>query len=137
MVARPATVVQKLPFASIGAAPEAMKKFKHHLYFAKPRQEQMHLFPHVCFSCRKSFKKPTREIARLCPQCHGPMVMLSRKFSAPRMTDVEQWRKVEFLVSHGFRFQSMHEQPSGSLVDYSATLAEAKLLVERHAGRVR
>ena len=114
-----------------------MKKFKHHLYFAKPRQEQRHLFPHVCFSCRKSFKKPTREIARLCPQCHGPMVMLSRKFSAPRMTDVEQWRKVEFLVSHGFRFQSIHEQPSGSLVDYPATMAEAKLFVERHAGRVR
>jgi hypothetical protein len=119
------------------AAPEAMKKFKHHLYFAKPRQEQRHLFPHVCFSCRKSFKKPTREIARLCPQCHGPMVMLSRKFSAPRMIDVEQWRKVEFLVSHGFRFQSIREQPSGSLVDYPATLAEAKLFVERHAGRVR
>jgi len=111
------------------AAPEAMKKFKHHVYFAKPRQEQRHLFPHVCFSCRKSFKKPTREIARLCPQCHGPMVMLSRKFSAPRMTDVEQWRKVEFLVSHGFRFQSIHEQPGGSLVDYPATLAEAKLFV--------
>jgi hypothetical protein len=114
-----------------------MKKFKHHSYFAKPPQEQQHLFPHVCFSCRKSFKKPKRALARFCPQCHEPMVMLSRKFSAPKMTDVDQWRKVEYLVSHGFRFQSIHEQTNGSLIRYPATLAEAKLFVEEYAGRVR
>ena len=114
-----------------------MKKFKHHSYFAKPEHEPLHLFPHVCFSCRKSFKKPMPALARLCPQCHGPMVRLSRKFSAPKMTDVNQWRKVEYLVSQGFRFQSIHEQPSGTLVNYPATLAEAKSFIERHAGRVR
>ncbi|ATA53306.1 hypothetical protein CKY39_08860 [Variovorax boronicumulans] len=78
-----------------------------------------------------------RALPRLCPQCHGPMVMLSRKFSAPRMSDVDQWCKVEYLVSHGFRFQSIREQPSGLLVQYPATLADAKLFVERHANRVR
>jgi len=114
-----------------------MKKFKHHSYFAKPAQEQQHLFPHVCFSCRKSFKKPKRALARLCPQCHEPLVMLSRKFSAPKMTDIDQWRKVEYLVRHGFRFQSIHEPPNGSLVRYPATLAEAKLFVEEYADRVR
>ncbi|WP_092762911.1 hypothetical protein [Rhodoferax sp. OV413] len=113
-----------------------MKTFRHHSYFAKPEHTQMRLFPHVCFSCRKSFKKPMRALARLCPQCGGPMVMLSRKFSAPKMTDVDQWRKVEYLVSHGFRFQSIHEQPSGTLVQYPATLAAAKLFVERYTGQV-
>lgn len=78
-----------------------------------------------------------RALARLCPQCHGPMVRLSRKFPTPKMTDIDQWRKVEYLVSHGFRFQSIHEQPSGTLVHYPATLAEAKLFVERYVGRVR
>ncbi|RMA63351.1 hypothetical protein C8C96_4438 [Acidovorax sp. 100] len=114
-----------------------MKKFRHHSYFAKPRQEQQYLFPHVCFSCRKSFKKPMRVLPRLCPQCQGPMVMLNRKFSAPKMTDVDQWRKVEYLVSQGFRFQSIREQPSGLLVRYPATLADAKLFVKRHAAQVR
>ncbi|MGJ7498236.1 hypothetical protein ACSFA8_24665 [Variovorax sp. RT4R15] len=114
-----------------------MKKFTHHSYFSKPEQDQRRLFPHVCFACRKSFKKPMRTLTRLCPQCHGPMVMLSRKFAAPKMTDVDQWRKVEFLLNHGFRFQSMHEQPSGSLVQYPATLVEAELFVERYARRAR
>ena len=114
-----------------------MTKFRHHSYFAKPRQEQQRLFPHVCFSCRKSFKKPVRALPRHCPQCHGPMVMLNRKFSAPKMTNIDQWRKVEYLVTHGFRFQSIHEQPSGLIVPYPATLADAKLFVEQHANRGR
>jgi len=123
--------------AALRGQTRTMKKFRHHSYFAKPRQEQRYLFPHVCFSCRKSFKKPMRALPRRCPQCHGPMVMLSRKFSAPRMTDVGQWRKVEYLVGHGFRFQSIREQSGGLLVQYPATLADAKSFVERHAKRVR
>lgn len=114
-----------------------MQKFKHHSYFAKPGNGQQHLFPHVCFACRKSFKKPKRELPRLCPQCHRPMVMLSRKFSAPKMTDLEQWSKVEYLVNHGFRFQSIHEPPSGLLVHYPATKSEAKSFVEKYADLVR
>jgi hypothetical protein len=58
--------------------------------------------------------------------------MLSRKFSAPKLTDIEQWKKVQFLVSHGFLFQSVYElrEDSGHYkIDYPDTLQEAKLFV--------
>ena len=57
------------------------------------------------------------------------MEMLSRKFSAPRSADVAQWKKVQFLVEHGFRFYSVY-RPSESggkqSVRYPATLEEAE-----------
>ncbi|MBU1350560.1 MAG: hypothetical protein KKB95_01560 [Gammaproteobacteria bacterium] len=113
-----------------------MKTFKHHSYFAKPRADQQHFFPYVCFNCRKAFRKPDSDTPRLCPQCRAEMVMLNRKFSAPKMTDVEQWRKVEFLVGCGFRFQSVHEA-DGSLVRYPANMAEARAFAEKYAHRAR
>jgi len=64
------------------------------------------------------------------------MVMLNRKFSAPKMTDVEQWRKVEFLVGQGFRFQSVHEA-DGSLVSYPGNMTEARAFAEKYAHRTR
>lgn len=63
--------------------------------------------------------------------------MLSRKFSAPKAHDADQWRKVQLLVDHGFRFQSIREQASGLIVAYPATVADAKLFVERYACQVR
>jgi len=54
--------------------------------------------------------------------------MLSRKFSAPKSVDTEQWKKVEYLVAHGFFFQSVYEQREDGgyyKVAYPKTLAEA------------
>lgn len=59
-------------------------------------------------------------------------MMLSRKFSAPKLTDIEQWRKVQFLVTHGFLFQSVYElrEDGGRYkVSYPSTLQEAKSFV--------
>lgn len=109
-----------------------MGEFRHHSYFPKEREKQGYLFPHVCFQCRKSFKKPAAEQPRLCPQCAGETVMLSRKFSAPKASDLEQWKKVEFLVAHGFVFQSIRE-PNGLSVSYPSTLADAKAFVAKYA----
>jgi hypothetical protein len=53
------------------------------------------------------------------------------------MADVEQWRKLEFLVAHGLRFQSIHDQPSGVIVRDPLTLTEAKQFGERYAASVR
>lgn len=63
------------------------------------------------------------------------MEMLSRKFSAPKAKDIPQWKKVQYLVEHGFRFQSVREAESGQLVKYPATLEEAKAFVQRFAKR--
>ena len=48
---------------------------------------------------------------------------LSRKFKAPPSTDIQQWKKIAYLVEHGLRFQTLPEP-------YPATLAEAKTFVE-------
>jgi len=106
--------------------------FKHHKYFPKPKHLRSCRFPFVCFGCRKSFKYPASTEGRVCPQCQKPLEMLSRKFSAPRALDLAQWKKVEFLVAHGFRFYPAGV-PTGSggflFVKYPGTLAEAKAFV--------
>jgi hypothetical protein len=57
--------------------------------------------------------------------------MLSRKFSAPKSKDREQWQKVQYLVEHGFRFYPVRKfEEGGLLVRYPATLKEAKVFVE-------
>lgn len=110
-----------------------MPKFKHHSRFPNPQSAQLFRYPFVCFACRKSFKHPACTSFRLCPQCRSPMEMLSRKFAAPKSRDVAQWKKVQFLVEHGFRFYSVYEQTAyGSLraVRYPATMEEARVFVK-------
>jgi hypothetical protein len=112
-----------------------MNRFRHHTHFPKAKTEQAFRFPFVCFGCRKSFKLPASKTARVCPQCRQPMEMLSRKFSAPRSADLMQWRKVQYLVEHGFRFYSVYEPlATGGMqrVRYPASLSEAKEFVTLH-----
>ena len=110
-----------------------MKNFRSHQYFAKSKDVQAFRFPFACLACRKSFKYPVTTSERHCPQCGGVMVMLSRKFSAPRCKDLVQWEKVRFLIEHGFRFYSVYEPSCEGMiaVRYPATLAEAKTFVQR------
>jgi DNA-directed RNA polymerase subunit RPC12/RpoP len=111
-----------------------MAIFKHHKYFPKERQAQAFLFPHVCFSCRKSFKKPVRTEPRVCPQCRSTLIRFSRKFKAPKSSDRAQWDKVKFLVEHGFFFYSAYERVGfGEVrVSYPRTLEEAREFVKVH-----
>jgi predicted RNA-binding Zn-ribbon protein involved in translation (DUF1610 family) len=113
------------------------RMFKHHKYFPKARQAQSYFFPFVCFSCRKSFKKPSSPSVRSCPECGGAMTQLSRKFKAPKRSDTTQWKKVQFLVDHGFRFYSVFDRTNcGQRVAYPKTLEEAREFVKRHKGQV-
>jgi hypothetical protein len=86
------------------------------------------LFPFACVTCRRAFKKPPVEgQVRRCPICGGPAVQLSRKFKPPPQTDIEQWRKVDYLIAHGFRFESVHDPAQGGeAIRYPETLAEAR-----------
>jgi predicted nucleic acid-binding Zn-ribbon protein len=108
-----------------------MAQFRHHSYYPKEREVQQYLFPHVCFHCRKSFKKPAQQELRKCPECAGPLTRLSRKFKAPKTSDKSQWEKVKFLVEHGFLFYSVYERTEiGEVrVPYPKTLAEAHTFV--------
>jgi hypothetical protein len=106
--------------------------FKHHSAFPKDKDIQGHLFPHVCFQCKKSFKKPISDDPRLCPQCGGETIRLSRRFSTPAAMDVLQWKKVQFLVAHGFLFQSVYEPTESGgqqRTNYPATFEQAKEFV--------
>ena len=109
-----------------------MGKFRNHLYFAKSKDIQAYRFPFVCLVCQKSFKYPATASERLCPQCCGVMVTLSRKFSAPRSKDMRQWEKIRFLIKNGFRFYPVYEPSCGGriAVRYPATLAEAKIFAQ-------
>jgi DNA-directed RNA polymerase subunit RPC12/RpoP len=109
-----------------------MSDFKHHKYFVKERQLQRYLFPFVCFTCRKSYRKPHTLASRYCPQCSTPMTMLGRKFHTPKMTAIDQWKKVQYLARHGFLFQSIYKtgsSGSGGTVPYPVSLAEAPQFV--------
>jgi hypothetical protein len=111
-----------------------MSKFKHHSAYPKAKHVQGFRFPHACFNCRKSFKFPAQAAARRCPQCQSPMTRLSRKFSAPKASDLQQWQKVRYLVENGFLFYPVQEMitPFASTrARYPRTLAEAKVFVER------
>lgn len=110
-----------------------MKNFKHHSQFARPDADQRHLFPDV-LQLPKMFRKPACESPGLCPQCRKEMVKLDREFSAPKMTDIEQWRKVEFLAGKSFKFHSVHA-PNGSLFSYPASVAGAKVFAEKYVSR--
>jgi len=86
-----------------------------------------YLHPYVCFRCRKSFKRASRVEAVLpCPECAGPSIGLTRKFKAPKRSDVKQWNKVEALVRRGFLFWSVGEP-------YPDTVQEVAAFAERHA----
>jgi len=65
-----------------------------------------YLIAHACFGCRKSWKVRGNTDA-ICPQCAAPLHEMGRAFAAPKKTDAEQWRKVEALWRHGFRFWSV------------------------------
>ena len=68
------------------------------------------------------------------------MVMLSRKFSAPRSKDVAQWAIVQFVVNHGFRYYSVYEPSEcGGMVRvaYPKTLREAAEFVVRYSAEAR
>ncbi|KAA9001095.1 hypothetical protein FJU30_07510 [Affinibrenneria salicis] len=115
-----------------------MKRFRHHSYFARQRQTQRWLLPHVCFICRKAYRKPPAVAARRCPQCGGAMTGLSRKFATPARSDIRQWKKVQYLVEHGFFFQSVYRLSEGGgycKVAYPASLADAREFVRLYAAQ--
>ncbi len=73
---------------------------------------------HVCFDCRKTFKKPASTVGGWavlgdatypCPDCKKPMQPIGKNFRAPKQTDLRAWRIAERLFQAGFRFNSSHE----------------------------
>ena len=91
-----------------------------------------YLFPYVCFKCRKSFKRNYEEGLpdKKCSECGGVAVGLGRHFKAPKKKNIEQWKKIEYLVANGFYFYHQYDD-EGNSVPYPKTMEEAKLFVKR------
>jgi predicted Zn-ribbon and HTH transcriptional regulator len=88
---------------------KTMGKYRNYKHFPNERQEKTFLYPHVCLSCRKSFKKSHSEQPRLCPDCQQPLILLSRNFSAAKTDKKIQWKKVAFVIEHGFLFLHVYQ----------------------------
>lgn len=68
-----------------------------------------------------------------CVSCGGVTYNLGRHFKAPKKSDVTQWKKVVYLVHHGFYFQKIRPiKNSYFSVSYPSTLAEAKVFVKKY-----
>jgi len=91
-----------------------------------------YLIAYACLNCRKSFKRfyAANMLTMKCPQCAGAAHRTSRNFKAPKSSDIEQWRKISFLLSHGFRFNTIRE--NGKRVPYPIDLELAKEFVIRY-----
>ena len=74
------------------------------------------LSQHVCFACRKVFKKPhfyalpgakkgRKAPVYVCPECHAPMIYMGYKFRAPVSTAIKEWKKIEEGVKLGTDWQ--------------------------------
>ena len=83
-----------------------MCRYAHHIYKA----------PYACFKCRKMFKQTSTSDIRVkqrdtrsevkCPQCKQLMKAMGHDFKTPKQNDLKQWKKVEILFEHGFKFGS-------------------------------
>jgi hypothetical protein len=97
-------------------------------------------FPYVCFSCMKSFKRAHVPSLpdKVCPDCGGVTVGLSRNFKAPPTTSRAEWKVVEYLVGAGFRFQHIQDPSTGERIHdpYPRTMRAAKEFVRKHVVRV-
>jgi len=61
------------------------------------------------------------------------MIELSRDFLAPKKSNIAQWKKVAYLIEHGFLFQHVYKHAyGGAWVEYPKTLNEAKGFVEKY-----
>ena len=68
-----------------------------------------------------------------CPECGGTSYNFGRHFKAPKKTDKKQWRKIQFLFEHGFRFQKIRIG-AGDIdsIPYPENLEQAKEFVVKY-----
>jgi ribosomal protein L44E len=93
----------------------------------------------ACFICKTSnmrhFDALPRDYPKTmeCPVCKSTAVNLGRQFKAPKKSDAAQWKKVKFLVEHGFVFQKIRIDPECcDSIPYPDTLGEAKDFVLKY-----
>ncbi|TRY28770.1 hypothetical protein FM019_20480 [Aliiglaciecola sp. M165] len=93
----------------------------------------------ACLHCRTSnmrhFDLAPSEypLSGECPVCKNKTFNLGRDFKPPKKSNEAQWKKIEFLIEHGFQFQKVRLVPTEmESVAYPKTLTEAKEFVVKY-----
>src|SRR5690606_28712020 len=66
---------------------------------------------YACLTCKTANKRHVEglpsdyPLKMQCPVCNDIMFNVGRHFKAPKKSDSAQWKKVQFLIEHGFLFQ--------------------------------
>ncbi|NYZ69575.1 hypothetical protein H0A36_26525 [Endozoicomonas sp. SM1973] len=96
-------------------------------------QPLSNLVPYTCFGCRSTYKRPFEKgvFYRKCPTCGGAALCMDIRFRPPKKLDDKQWKKVKYLVDHGFNFQKVYhkEGPIWHRERYPQNLEQAKEFV--------
>ena len=83
--------------------------------FVSSRIKQLRASHHVCFDCRKAFKKPADSVPGgialglrryPCPQCQREMTPVGKNFRAPKQRDLSAWQAAQILLRAGVTFNS-------------------------------
>ena len=83
--------------------------------FVSSRIKQVRASHHVCFACRKAFKKPADLVPGgialglrryPCPQCQREMTPVGKNFRAPKQRDLSAWQAAQILLRAGVTFNS-------------------------------
>ncbi len=91
--------------------------------------------PHICLTCRKSFKRPEKA-KKLCSDCGNNIHVAHPNFSPPKSTDEKAWKVVEFLLERGFDFSGWVQEVGGKNASlqrpgYPTTMTEAEQFVKK------
>tara|TARA_Y100000296_G_scaffold62043_1_gene72002 strand:- start:505 stop:912 length:408 start_codon:yes stop_codon:yes gene_type:complete len=93
----------------------------------------------ACLNCKSTFQRSFLEapcdypLHSQCASCGGVTYNLGRNFKAPKKLDTAQWRKVAYLIQHGFYFQKIRPSKNSYYsVPYPSTLAEARVFVKKY-----
>jgi len=94
---------------------------------------------YACLNCKTAHKRHidgdpiAYPLIMECPICKEKMYNVGRHFKAPKKSDSAQWKKIRFLIAHGFLFQKIRPNPNSSeSIPYPDTLEEAKEFVIKY-----
>ena len=93
----------------------------------------------ACLNCKSTFQRSFLEapcdypLHSQCASCGGVTYNLGRNFKALKKLDTAQWKKVAYLIQHGFYFQKIRPSKNSYYsVPYPSTLAEARVFVRKY-----
>jgi DNA-directed RNA polymerase subunit RPC12/RpoP len=108
----------------------------------KDNRHRGYLMQFACFECRKAFKQPVAFPSRVeterhvCPECGAEMTEMGRNFRAPKLNDIEQWKKVKAIIRNGLTF---HSTLSDRVGEYPERLREVEAFIataRKRLGRI-